>query len=129
MVQPASRPFALSGLGSCRPAARRTAAPDDGFAGGALRRARSNCCRCACQPAASAAASVKANTTAKTGRARGKGKATPIPPADKVHTHVGGKEICLNYNRGTCTTATCPNKFVHVCCKCQGKHPLTECKP
>ena len=63
---------------------------------------------------AAAATSATASTTAKTGRARGKGKATPIPPADKVDTHVGGKEICLNYNRSTCTAATCPNKFVHA---------------
>ena len=37
-----------------------------------------------------------------------------------------GSECCYGYNLGKCSVKGCKRK--HVCCKCFGSHPITECK-
>ena len=37
-----------------------------------------------------------------------------------------GSECCYGYNLGKCNVKGCKRK--HVCCKCFGAHPITECK-
>ena len=37
-----------------------------------------------------------------------------------------GAECCYGFNLGKCSVQGCTRK--HVCCKCFGSHPISECK-
>ena len=37
-----------------------------------------------------------------------------------------GAECCYGFNLGKCSVKGCTRK--HVCCKCFGSHPISECK-
>ena len=48
-------------------------------------------------------------------------------PLDCKSTSAAGKAICYRFNsRAGCQNARC--KFEHICGKCEGSHPLHDCK-
>ena len=64
----------------------------------------------------------------KKGKGKGKGQDTaPNAPKGKLTKATDGTPICWKYNRrGGCSDPSC--RFLHICQRCQGKHPYYNCK-